>query len=213
MNDSKPLAALSSSLLARKGHARPAMRPQSMILNRDAAQSLEDLGWNDLGEDGDAQHKAHLATVNALTPMGLSPANEQQADLARIYEQESGDAVARPTDVSDWQDDVLHADVEPLVETASTGMADMATHVDLPSTASSSPLLRAAPGSKAKAAFTLRLNPDRHLRLRLCAAVSHRSAQMIVTQALDEFLDRQAASNPFSSPISAARTQSTGKQR
>jgi hypothetical protein len=50
---------------------------------------------------------------------------------------------------------------------------------------------RAAPGSKGKAAFTLRLDPDRHLQLRLACAVTHRSAQQIVTQALDEFLARQ----------------------
>jgi hypothetical protein len=44
---------------------------------------------------------------------------------------------------------------------------------------------------KAKAAFTLRLDPDRHLRLRLACAVGNRSAQQIVTQALDAFLDSQ----------------------
>ncbi|MEO8723119.1 MAG: hypothetical protein ABI395_06285 [Sphingobium sp.] len=42
---------------------------------------------------------------------------------------------------------------------------------------------------KSKAAFTLRLDPDRHLRLRLACAVGNRSAQQIVTQALDAFLD------------------------
>jgi hypothetical protein len=42
---------------------------------------------------------------------------------------------------------------------------------------------------KSKAAFTLRLDQDRHLRLRLAAAVTHRSAQQIVTEALDAFLE------------------------
>ena len=45
-----------------------------------------------------------------------------------------------------------------------------------------------ANSTKAKAAFTLRLNADRHLRLRLACAVSNRSAQQIVTEALDNFL-------------------------
>ena len=44
---------------------------------------------------------------------------------------------------------------------------------------------------KARAAFTLRLDPERHLRLRLASAVGRRSAQRIVTQALDAFLDQQ----------------------
>lgn len=42
-----------------------------------------------------------------------------------------------------------------------------------------------------KAAFTLRLDGDRHLRLRLASAVGKRSAQRIVTEALDAFLDAQ----------------------
>jgi hypothetical protein len=50
------------------------------------------------------------------------------------------------------------------------------------------PAPRAAPGSKGKAAFTLRLDPDRHLKLRLACAVNGRSAQQIVTDAVDQLL-------------------------
>ena len=39
-----------------------------------------------------------------------------------------------------------------------------------------------------KAAFTLRLDEDRHLRLRLAVALRGGSAQQLVTQALDGFL-------------------------
>jgi len=39
-----------------------------------------------------------------------------------------------------------------------------------------------------KAAFTLRLDTDRHLLLRLACAVQHRSAQQIVVEALDRLL-------------------------
>lgn len=42
-----------SSLLARKGSARPAMRPQDLsspATDRAEDGSLDDLGWNDLGE-------------------------------------------------------------------------------------------------------------------------------------------------------------------
>jgi predicted DNA-binding protein len=51
---------------------------------------------------------------------------------------------------------------------------------------------KAAPRAKAeksKAAFTLRLDNDRHLRLRLASAVTNRSAQHLVTEALDAFLE------------------------
>lgn len=48
---------------------------------------------------------------------------------------------------------------------------------------------RAAPGSKGKSAFTLRLDGDRHLKLRLACAISNKSAQQLVTAALDAFID------------------------
>ena len=47
---------------------------------------------------------------------------------------------------------------------------------------------RAAAGSKAKAAFTLRLDPERHMNLRLACVYAHQSAQQLVTAALDEYL-------------------------
>ena len=49
------------------------------------------------------------------------------------------------------------------------------------------PRSRAAAG-KAKAAFTLRLDQDRHLKLRLACAVTGTSAQQLVSRALDELL-------------------------
>jgi hypothetical protein len=47
---------------------------------------------------------------------------------------------------------------------------------------------RAATGSKAKAAFTLRLDAARHLKLRLACAVTGLSAHQLVNEALDELL-------------------------
>jgi len=54
MTDPKPFASLSPSLLARKGAARPAMRPQVVPLrqfNDSTARQIDDLGWNDMGFD------------------------------------------------------------------------------------------------------------------------------------------------------------------
>jgi predicted HicB family RNase H-like nuclease len=44
-----------------------------------------------------------------------------------------------------------------------------------------------------KAAFTLRLDPERHLRLRLLSAYSNRSSQQLVLEALDRLLENNAA--------------------
>ena len=46
--NAKPLAALTSGLLARKGAAKPAMRPQGF---GSFGHRQEDLGWNDMGFD------------------------------------------------------------------------------------------------------------------------------------------------------------------
>ena len=46
MGEPKAFASLSSGLLARKGAARPAMRPQGF---GQVGAGLEDLGWNDMG--------------------------------------------------------------------------------------------------------------------------------------------------------------------
>ncbi|WP_265530808.1 hypothetical protein [Sphingomicrobium marinum] len=48
MSEHKAFASLSSGLLARKGDARPAMRRQSF---GEMGQGLDDLGWNDMGEE------------------------------------------------------------------------------------------------------------------------------------------------------------------
>jgi hypothetical protein len=180
MTESNPFASLSSSLLARKGHAKPAMRPQGFHVHHEKAPGdLEDLGWNDMGEEPVS------AKVVTLSPVGPAPQLEpvdapvpvqQQEEIAREF--------SAPTD-----------------------------HVELPELGQA-PIVRAAPGSKAKAAFTLRLDGERHLRLRLVCAVKHRSAQQIVTQALDEFLARQPNNMDLTrSSLSSRAFASTGDEQ
>ncbi|KQN26530.1 hypothetical protein ASE86_10560 [Sphingomonas sp. Leaf33] len=61
----KPTASLSSGLLARKGQARPAMRPQGF---HGPAGTLDDLGWNDMGAEA-----PEPAPVVPLTPAVAPP--------------------------------------------------------------------------------------------------------------------------------------------
>ncbi len=155
--NSKPLASLSSGLLARKGQARPAMRPQGFV---GSDMSLEDLGWNDLGEGRAA------APVQPLTPETPVP-------------------VEAPTPAVVVQREALSREVAPPVvataELAAIGAA-VATR-------------------KGKAAFTLRLDADRHLKLRLASAIEGRSAQAIVTQALDEYVTKLAEVEALSAQL------------
>ncbi|MCW3835501.1 hypothetical protein ACFQ1E_06815 [Sphingomonas canadensis] len=155
----KPAASLSSGLLARKGHARPAMRPQGFVALSPAQMAHDDLGWNDMGEG----HAAAVAQPVSVTP---EPA-PAPAPVA-----------ARPP--------VLQQRAQLDARLAAPRQAPQ------PEAPAAVAIERAAPeprDARAKAAFTLRLDPDRHLRLRLASAVRHQSAQQLVTEALDAFLE------------------------
>ncbi len=201
MSEAKPFASLSSALLARKGHAKPAMRPQAFQLPQDypaAPQQHEydDLGWNDMGHDhASAEPVAlHGATVSAPTEPPAVVAQHEQ--LTREFPE--------PEFV---EPELVVPMPQPAFVTEPTPVA---TPVELVVPAPMfAPAPRAAAGSKAKAAFTLRLDADRHLRLRMLSAVSHRSAQQIVTQALDEFLDGKSGSSgpAFQTKISSGDDQ------
>jgi len=190
-SEPKPFASLSSGLLARKGAARPAMRPQGF---GQGAAGLEDLGWNDMGfeppkpavvpirdadhdgfgEEVDDHHKVH---PTGLTPVN-SPVHTQHAELADRL------GVDDPEECEDIVDETA-AMVE--IEEAPIEFEPVPVVV-LPTVPRRAPRPRSAPGSKGKAAFTLRLDPDRHLKLRLACAVNARSAQQLVTDALDHLL-------------------------
>lgn len=118
-------ASLGPTLLARKGGAKPAMRPQLAPLPGMApveAEKLEDLGWNDMGDAEEGEKR---------TP------------------------------------------VKRKKSTSSKKSGSTAKTADKPAR---------------RAAFTLRLDPDRHLKLRLAATMNGMSAQALVTEALDAML-------------------------
>jgi hypothetical protein len=164
MADSKSFASLSSGLLARKGQAKPAMRPQAIQLGQTHAEQLEDLGWNDMGHE-----PAPAAELVALP--GIEPVPHDA-----------------PVEVHVQQEALAREFIQPHDQPVALSAAQPAAQ---PALLSPMRAPRAAAGSKAKAAFTLRLDADRHLQLRLVCAVKHRSAQQIVTEALDQFLARQ----------------------
>jgi hypothetical protein len=195
--EAKPIASLSSGLLARKGAARPAMRPQGF---GQGASGLEDLGWNDMGFEPpkaaeaprDATHDAFGDDVvehprshpTGLTPVH-SPVHDQQAEIEERFA-----AVDATADVE--VDEPAEVDEPEPEEAAAPEPAVFAPvrKVTAPVPQRRAPRARSAPGSKAKAAFTLRLDPNRHLKLRLACAVDGRSAQQLVTDALDHLLER-----------------------
>lgn len=143
-------ASLSPALLARKGGAKPAMRPQNTAGVTDgkaAAANLEDLGWNDMGDDGQPA-SARVVRMNPgadNAPARAAP-SPVRATIDRIQARLEAPASSRPVSS------------------------------------------RAAANDSRRAAFTLRLDQERHLKLRLACTVRGRSAQQIVTDALDAML-------------------------
>jgi hypothetical protein len=184
MTEPKPIASLSSGLLARKGAARPAMRRQLIGNNNGvAAGSMqEDCGWNDMGYDVDPDPSTpmdydHFTGVNPLANAVPEVKPEVKQQQERIAEQLH--VQAEEIGIV-GEDEAPAAPVVPFVSPRAT----VAKPADRPA-----PRLRAAPGSKEKSAFTLRLDGERHLKLRLACAVSNKSAQQLVTAALDAFID------------------------
>ncbi|USU06161.1 hypothetical protein NF699_05685 [Sphingomonadaceae bacterium OTU29LAMAA1] len=159
---SKPMASLSSGLLARKGQARPAMRSQAFGGFGVAPQAGDDLGWNDMGGS---------EPVSAAVPV---PAPV----LAPVPRPAPGPVAARgvePVPTLLVQRELLEAQMVSPEAKKSVSVAT-ATRI------------RRETQHGGKAAFTLRVDADRHLRLRLASAITNRSAQDLVTEALDALL-------------------------
>jgi hypothetical protein len=152
----KPFASLSSGLLARKGQAKPAMRPQGF---GHYGQPGDDLGWNDMGYDA----------PRPAPPSQRPAVVVQQEELAASFA--PGPVVEKPH--------------PPVIETAP---APAPAARSRPASRARKPEPKPVEADGRKAAFTLRLDADRHLRLRLASAVGRRSSQQLVTEALDALL-------------------------
>lgn len=186
INDARSFASLSSGLLARKGAAKPAMRPQGFT-------GFEDLGWNDMGHDPAAEDGVegdlpeHVpSSIAALTPAPrhAKPAPSEAESEAEAAEEP--EVVAQQRAIAESFPDEVEAEAEieePEAEIEEPEVQAPAEIVALPR--------RQAPAvaNGRRFAFTLRIDAARHLRLRLATAVTGRSAQAIVTGALDALLE------------------------
>jgi hypothetical protein len=188
MNDTS-FASLSPSLLARKGGAKPAMRPQLATVappsGPAAAANLEDLGWNDMGEDD----PVHSTDVVHLTP---APHNDEADAETRANDEEAAALLARPgrPEVHRQQETIARAVASAPVALASVKTADPVAEQPKPKAraARTTRGRRSALDRGERAAFTLRLDSERHLKLRLACTIRNRSAQQIVTEALDALM-------------------------
>jgi hypothetical protein len=173
------------------------MRPQGF---GQTGAGIEDLGWNDMGYapqipaenfGGFPQEpREHVpSSIAALTP---APRSQDRAVEDRAAEDRAEDSGAE----QQLEQPVFEQQRAIAASFGATGEIPVDQTIILPPLNSEPGTAvvslprrpRQAPGAKGKAAFTLRLDPDRHLKLRLACAIRHRSAQQIVSDALDKYL-------------------------
>ncbi len=219
MSEPKPLASLSGSLLARKGAARPAMRPQVQRIATEEELTetvqLEDLGWDDMGESASGSRHADILPLTPA-PVLLEAVAEARADdeaaaaqLARNAKQIASTIVPDIQPTTATEPEVVRQQASLADKLATPRRVAGKETLAAPKAKSSKPpvalpavALPAVPKAAARparprrpaqeegrrAAFTLRLDDERHLKLRLASTVMGRSAQQLVTRALDQLL-------------------------
>lgn len=222
-------ASLGPSLLARKGGAKPAMRPQVAPLVTDQTavpeEALEDLGWNDMGHEDGGESPGHggadIVPINAdvsaddfVAGLGVDGGPIVRRQQRRLEERVLADAVMTgPEDAEpeyDEEDEPIYGeafdDEDYAEDDYDAEQDDSAAYAPLTPVPAPEPVVAApaprtvrqasparnvrVPTAQAgrRAAFTLRLDADRHLKLRLAATMQGVSAQALVTEALDRLL-------------------------
>lgn len=222
MGEPKPLASLSAGLLARKGGARPAMRRQPLGSGPAPLGSMgyDDLGWNDMGYDVDPDQTAEPARMLDLKPLLTGSVLAHNVEAEHAVDENFGHELA-PEFTGDLTDQLAGMagthDAEPFAPEAAEvpevvrqqeslieRVAAVARKVEAAPAPKREKAPR-APRAREKAAFTLRLDAERHLRLRLASAVTNRSSQVILTDLLDEYLASLPEIDAMASRLPAAR--------
>jgi len=183
-------ASLGPTLLARKGGAKPAMRPQVAPLPGVVVSSedqLEDLGWNDMGEADDAK-------VVGLQAIDTHTGDQTGSDSPVVREQQ--DRLAKRIAAGE-ADAVLPEPVAKIPSKKKPKAQKKAV----------SEATKAATKTSKRAAFTLRLDPERHLKLRLAATMNGKSAQALLTEALDAMLSEIADLDALARRVKPTMTQ------
>jgi hypothetical protein len=218
MGEPKPLASLSAGLLARKGGARPAMRRQPLGSGPAPTNAVgyDDLGWNDMGYDVDPDQSGEPVRMLDLKPLLTGSVLAHNVEAEQALEDSVGheltDAVAEDYAAEDYGADAFEAEAHEIPEIVrqQESLIDRVAAVarKVEARPEAKPKKEKAPRAlraREKAAFTLRLDAERHLRLRLASAVTNRSSQVILTDLLDEYLTTLPEIDAMASRLPAAR--------
>ncbi|MBX9727550.1 MAG: hypothetical protein K2X31_01460 [Sphingopyxis sp.] len=150
-----------------------------------------------------SQPEAVVAPIQAETPIPVPVESPQvHRQIERIEQEYAPVAEAQPAVP------VAAAVVAPVVADVAPAaiVAPVAAAAPPAVTAQRrAPAARARAGSRGAFAFTLRLDPERHLRLRLASATSNRSLQQILVGLVDDFLASQPEIDAFAARLPGSR--------
>ncbi|WP_132386634.1 hypothetical protein [Novosphingobium sp. PhB165] len=198
MTEPRTFASLSPSLLARKGSARPAMRRQDtasfgMAGMRADPGKMDDLGWNDWG---DVEQQAPVSAVPeapmpepvaAPVAVHIEEAQFDEAPVAEAFhaephlDEDSGEDGSTGQPMASLTPEM--PGIAPRKPDVLRQIEDLAERINR----TAAPVRTMVPEGR-RAAFTLRLDAERHFRLKMAGLLTNRSAQVIVTEALDKYL-------------------------
>ncbi|WP_052223065.1 hypothetical protein [Novosphingobium malaysiense] len=196
MSEQHAFASLSPSLLARKGAAKPAMRRQDatkFVNGAGAMAQADDLGWNDWGHTHEQvrNDKPRLDPVPCEQPQPEQSATDLNGGEVRPAEPKVRSTVTEIKPVK-----AAAAKIDPVqAEHAEQDLADgeipevlrqieqIAWRINR-----TMPPAGTSRSEGRRAAFTLRLDAERHFRLKMASVVLNRSSQVLVTEALDKYL-------------------------
>lgn len=219
MAEPKPMASLSSGLLARKGAARPAMRRQGMDglgtlgtagLTPGAPGLHDDLGWNDMGYDVDPAHEERAPHYGNLLAGAIpdavpgEPAPAIAPVVPDVVRQQAAIAERLAEPVTEPEPAAI-APPEPAPEPVAAPVPAVRQR-KRKQAAMHEVVAAAVQSSGRRAAFTLRLDSERHLKLRLASAVSGQSAQQLVTAALDDLLTKMTEIEDLAGRVTRSAT-------
>lgn len=195
MNDVRSFASLSGSLLARKGGAKPAMRPRAL----GSGGMLDDLGWDDMGYEADQPAQHVPSSIAGLTPVPRNPTARDEQPPVHVQQRALAERFADPAPAvapsaePEAAEPVIAEPVAAPPVAAEPVAPDPVVARQVPAPRASAKVVvmprKVDVAGGRKSAFTLRLDTARHLRLRLAVAVTGQSAQQLVTGALDRFLE------------------------
>jgi hypothetical protein len=181
MDNQTTFASLSPSLLARKGAARPAMRSQVQPL-----QQYHENVAREMANEDDLGWNDHGEEVAANDEAG-----SHAAEVVPIH----GPGGDRAPAVS-----------APVPEVV-LQQNNLPERLSDPAPARQAPERRSALAEGRRAAFTLRLDAERHLSLRLACTITNRSAQQILTEALDHLIGEMPEIAPLARQLRGRKVQ------